>query len=183
MEMNPRQERPQAKQAPQYHADAPYPPIAVEEPNRSYINLLKGDFAAPKSELSSVLQYLYQGWMLKKNFPEISQDMHGIAVVEMHHLDIWGQVIPLLGGTSDYSCYQRGRTLIWNGTDVFTCKNVRHMLLDNLAREKAAVAQYRQQASSIRDACIVALIERIILDEELHIQIFQKHLESLPNCP
>ena len=46
-------------------ADAPYPPLTVEGPNRQYARMLTMDLASDKSEMTAITQYLYQGWELK----------------------------------------------------------------------------------------------------------------------
>lgn len=48
------------------------------------------------------------------------------------------------------------------------------MMRGVIAGENAAIKKYQYQASYIKDPNITALLERIILDEQLHVQIFEK---------
>lgn len=47
------------------------------------------------------------------------------------------------------------------------------------AGERAAIAEYRKQAGWIQDPCIVENLNRVILDEERHVAIFQQMEEQL----
>ena len=54
-------------------------------------------------------------------------------------------------------------TLLWD---------VDGTLLDFIAAEKAAIRKYQSQIACIEDPDIVAILKRILLDEELHVEIF-----------
>lgn len=45
------------------------------------------------------------------------------------------------------------------------------MLLEDIKNEEEAIRQYRKTANLIDDENIIAILNRIILDEELHIKI------------
>ena len=48
----------------------------------------------------------------------------------------------------------------------------------NMALEQSAIDTYRKQAAVIQDEHIVVILRRIILDEELHMRIFRKYLDT-----
>ena len=53
-------------------------------------------------------------------------------------------------------------------------------LVQNALRgERAAIAEYRKQVGWIQDPCIVENLNRVILDEERHVAIFQQMEEQL----
>lgn len=181
----PQQRIPQQKQQPPkqqepprtlYAAPDPYPAIEVDGPNPHYAQMLKMSLASPKSETTSVTQYVYQSWVLQSEFPEMSEAMHQVAKVEMHHLDIMGRLIDCLGGTPSYSCIQRNRQMPWNGSMVFYARMVRQMMQNNILAEQDAIRQYSKQIQMIQDVHVKAILGRIILDEELHIHLFKKYL-------
>lgn len=48
-----------------------------------------------------------------------------------------------------------------------------------ISGEKKAIANYKRQASWINDPNIVASLNRIILDEEYHIKLFQELYDDI----
>lgn len=66
----------------------PYPPIVVAGKNRLYAGLMHMNMCAAHSELTALMQYLYQSWVMNANHAEAAQDLQRIAMVEMHHLNI-----------------------------------------------------------------------------------------------
>lgn len=159
-------------------ADDPYPPIEVEGPNLQVARMLAIDFASAKSEMTSITQYVYQSWVLAPQFAEVAQTMHCISMVEMHHLDMLGNLITLLGGNPQYFAAPARRPMVWNGNMVNYSQTVAMGMRQDMALEKAAIDAYRRQAAAIQDPHIVAILNRIIQDEELHMRIFRKYLES-----
>lgn len=106
---------------------SPYPKITVCEPNLEYARILSLDLASSKSEFSTITTYVYQNWVLNSEYRNIANTTIRIAMVEMHHLDILGQLITLLGGDPRYQAvYQRGYA-IWNSNMVDYNKNIRRI--------------------------------------------------------
>ena len=168
--------KPPEAPAPLYACSEPYPPLKVEQPNPHYAQILKNSLASSKSETTAVMQYTYQSWVLAAEFSEIADTMRHISMVEMHHLQMLGRLIDLLGGTPSYCCVQRNRQFPWNATMVFYGRMVRQMMQNNIAGEQEAIRQYRKQIQIIQDCHIQEILKRIILDEELHIELFKKYL-------
>nr|WP_317413190.1 demethoxyubiquinone hydroxylase family protein [uncultured Solibaculum sp.] len=160
-----------------YSASEPYPPIQVCGPNKKYAQMLKVDLACPQSELTAITQYTYQSWQLDQKLSQVSNTMRHIAMVEMHHLDILGQLIVLLGGNPTYSCRQQGRQIIWNGGMPNYCHDsLAQIMKENIAAEEFAIEIYQRQIKCIEDPNIVAILQRIILDEKVHLEIFHHYL-------
>ena len=51
-------------------------------------------------------------------------------------------------------------------------REIKALLTNAITGEKAAIRKYQCQADSIEDPHIAAILKRIILDEELHVEIF-----------
>ena len=168
-----------AQNAGQVVAPGPYPPIRVAERNREYARMLGIDFASSKSEMTSVTQYMYHDWTLHRRYPEISSEMRRIAEVEMHHLDMLGQLIILLGGDPQYRAVRHNRCMYWNGDMVCERNNPPIMIQEDIRLEQSAIETYSRQARMIRDPYVVAVIERIIEDEKLHLKLFHQMLQKL----
>ena len=169
---------PQEEKKIQVADSSAYPIIQVTEPNGKYARMLKVDLASSKSELTSILQYQYQSWILGEKFSEIALTMHRIALVEMHHLDIFARLIVLLGGDPEYSGVYRNRVYRWSSDMISYQKRVTHIMKTNLVMERGAIDFYEKQCQVIKDPHIVAILQRIILDEKIHIKIFEKFLRE-----
>ena len=98
-----------------YASPEPDPPIEVAGKNRLYAGLMHMNLCAAQSEMTAVMQYLYQGWVIEAKNAEASQALKQIAMVEMHHIDIFAQLICLLGGDPVYSVSFRQRRRTWDG--------------------------------------------------------------------
>ena len=162
-----------------YADPAPYPPIQVTGPNASYAKEMLYNIGSCHSELTSVNLYFYDSLVTRAQAPDVSECFRRIAMVEMHHLDIFGQLSVLLGADPrPWSCCGR-RLAYWTpGCNEYP-RALPLIIQYALEGENRAVEQYRQQTCKIRDPHIVALLERIILDEKKHIELFHQMLQQL----
>ena len=155
-----------------FSSSLPYPPLEVEEPNAQYARMLGNDLASAKSEMTSICQYLYHSWTLPKSVDDIPTIMRRIAEVEMHHFDMLGQLIVKLGGNPRYMSINK-RPQFWQGRMVVCSRTPAMALKDDMVLEQSTIAVYRGQVSAIRDHHIVAVLRRILIDEEIHLAIFR----------
>lgn len=155
---------------------APYPPIMAFQPNKEYAEMILPAIRQDNSEVTAIMTYIYQHWVLSENYSGLSDTISRIAKVEMHHLDMLGKLIRILGGNPKF---QKDKCNFWNAMVVNYTQDIRDVLIDNIRAEEAAAAFYRKQASLIRDRYVCAVLNRIALDEMLHIQIFRSYLEKL----
>lgn len=56
---------------------------------------------------------------------------------------------------------------------------MRPLISSSIKAEQEAIYKYSKQADAIQDRNIVAILERIILDEERHIQIFNEMYQQI----
>ena len=61
-----------------------YPPIAVQEKNPQYAQLLMPDLASAASEMTTVHTYLYQSWTIGNDYETIRCVIKRLAAVEHH---------------------------------------------------------------------------------------------------
>ncbi|WP_291652228.1 manganese catalase family protein [Clostridium sp.] len=146
----------------------PYPKIEISEKNPTYANLIKKSYAGTNSELTAATQYTYQGLITKDI---IGNTLRKIAEVEIHHLEILGELIVALGENPDFSINKRDKKLNWNSKFISTSDSIKELLLEDIKSEEEGISQYRETAYLIDDENIIAILNRIILDEELHIKI------------
>jgi len=162
--------------------DAPYPDTSGACPNENDAAILSFDYAGRVSEMSAVTAYLFREHMMPENCDEAAKTFERIAIVEMRHLDLLGSAITTLGRCPVYAAGRDCRRMTpWNGTFVDYATGLCTMIRLAIAEERAAIAQYRAQIPYLSQVCLRSLIERIILDEELHIRILCDLFDRL--CP
>ena len=160
--------------------DLPYPPIEVQGENRMYANLLSIDYCGGVSELSAITQYINNENRLSYEMCSMARTLLGIAMAEMMHLQKLGELIVLLGSNIDFIAKNNnGRQRMWTPEYLNLPETAKKMLAADIEAEKAAINQYRMHISMIKDDCVNAVLQRIIMDEEYHIMILQALMEEL----
>lgn len=150
----------------------PYPKVTVNRPNRKYARILLKVYAGRTSEFTATSQYVYQNILLEEENPEVAAQILCIAVVEMRHMDMLGDVIRQLGELPRLGNYIGDSFVYWTAKNVYFNTVLKNILLKNISDEKKAIADYERAIALIDDPEIDALIKRIIMDEEKHIDIF-----------
>ena len=160
------------------HAEAesspPYPPVSISEKNRLYGLEMLDNFGGENSEMTAVSLYLYNNLTLNEKFPEAARQFFKVNRAEMRHLQIFGELAALLGcdprlWTHNTSAGMR----YWSPIYVTYEEFLSDILKTAIASEKRTIEKYRRQAELIRDEKITAILERIIIDEQEHIRIFE----------
>lgn len=154
-----------------YRVNEPYPEINIPRENLYFANILMDDYCSIISEYTAISQYIY-GHIISDE-TELSDDFLGISMVEMQHLQLLGDVIKQLGGNP---VFRSGNGSVWNSTLVPYSNSTRNRLRLAIKSEQKSIDQYNSHISKINDVDIQNLLKRIILDEELHIQILKDHL-------
>lgn len=157
-----------------YRVDLPYPEVIVNCPDLHDARILREDYAGRVSETTATLQYMYQHYILSEIEEEIADALEGIAIAEMHHHELLGKAITALGGDPIIG----GMSSFFSGGYVNYCKNTKELLETNIMGEYAAIRNYRKSISCLYNTSVKELLERIILDEELHIKILNSLLEK-----
>ena len=154
-----------------YSVNLPYPEVKVKEKNPNYIDLILLNYASNVSEFDAIAQYTYHQIALTYKNKEISETIRGISIVEMHHLELLGEIIILLGGEPGYWINNKKKNY-WSGKLVdYNLSSIKDILTIDIQDEKAAIKQYKETITKIYDDDINAVLKRIILDEEFHIKL------------
>lgn len=88
--------------------DLPYPEQVIPYPNPVEAKKLMNDYGGRDSETTAILQYVYQSYVLSREFPEFSKKLAEIAACEMKHQKILGTAIaaygsfPVIGGRTAF---------------------------------------------------------------------------------
>ncbi|MFV0395477.1 MAG: ferritin-like domain-containing protein [Coprobacillaceae bacterium] len=162
-----------------YYIDAPYPKIEEIVPNPIYGKMILDNVGGMHSEMSAISLYLYNQVIIGDMYDQVRTAFLQISMAEMRHLNIFCELSFKLGMDPR----------LWSGTDEYNeywspsynnYPNQLDSLLENaIISEKRAIEKYTYQISVINDPKIISILERIILDEELHLQIFQSLYQQL----
>ena len=139
--------------------------------NTKYANLLYDSFAGDSGELTAITQYIYEHIELKR-FNDFSKIMLDIAIEEMHHLDLLGSLIKKLG---EKPYYIDSNECKWSTRNLkYHFKSIYEILTFNIESEKKAIEDYKNAIKYTQNKSIKDLLERIILDEQTHLEIFNR---------
>lgn len=157
-----------------FQADLPYPKVVITEKNRNEVKLLMPVYSGRESEATAIFSYIYGHYVTGDVSGDLSDCLKGIAIAEMRHHALLGETIFYLGGTP----YIGGNYNYWQGSYVNYEKDPVRIIKNALSAEKQAIRDYKIVVSRTSVADIKLLIERIILDEEVHIGILTELLET-----
>ena len=155
----------------------PYPKIRVAKKSLENAKILSHLYASNEGELNAVTQYSYQV-MISEN-EEIKLILHSISIVEMKHLEILGKLIKELGCMPIYADCISKDIQYWNGDFVYYDTDLKTILEVNIESEKKAIYNYQMVLTVIDDIYIKEILERILEDEYLHLEIFQKLKDNI----
>lgn len=153
-----------------YTAEGPYPPIAAEGRNRQYAQAMGSNVGGGVSEMSAVARYFY-GHVILAGCREVADCLERIAIVEMHHLNIFACLARQLGEDPRLWAAFRGGRRYWTPEYLRYPQRVDQVLRYALEEEKETIQKYRQQTIWIRDKNVVANLHRVIADEEVHVKL------------
>ena len=161
--------------------DIPYPEVRVEEKNPYYADLLSEDYAGRTSETTATLLYSYQHFNTFDSNEEFSKIIEDVAIVEMKHLEMLGKTIKLLGREPIYKTCEasRGDCVMWSASNIDYSTRLKEMLEVDIREETNAIRIYESHKRLIKDKYIKNMLDRIILDEKRHLEIFKSLYEGL----
>jgi Mn-containing catalase len=156
----------------EYKSNKEYPKIMVEKENPEYAKIILEDYAGIGSEETAIHTYIYQNIVLDG---EIADTIKHIAMVEMHHLKILGELIHLLGCQPGFYTIDSniGYIIPWTSNNVDYNTILSDVILGNISREMNAIRQYKNHIQEIDDIYVKKVLERIVEDEEVHIECFK----------
>ena len=64
----------------------------------------------------------------------------------------------------------------WNGSFAYYTLDPKKYLMENIKAEKSAIANYERTILNVSNESVKTLLARIILDEEMHIKVFNELL-------
>lgn len=159
-----------------YSDPAPYPTVRVQRPNKYYMHLLQDDLAGVVSELTAINQYLYHYFIFKNHKKQLGELLESVALNEMLHMEIIAQLIFKLGGKPIFKGGPHSDFRFFNSRYVSFGNYICDMVLADIEAEYQAIKQYEKHTKLIKDNYITEMLQRIILDEKVHIKLFKQAL-------
>ena len=160
--------------------DLPYPKLDHLEPDLRAAEIIAASYASAGSELGAVLQYLYHHFQYgERGMQKYADTMENISIAEMTHFDLLGTALIRLGVDPVYTSRPPRRYDYFNTSRLAYSRYPLKMLLDDIQSEEAAIAQYEDMISCLRNEEIAALIQRIVMDERLHVMVLKALLEEV----
>lgn len=159
-----------------YSLDLPYPEVISTKSDPHDLKLIFPLYTGLDGELRAVTQYSYQHFVLEKLNPDIAATLIGIAIVEMRHLGYLGEAIKTLGGIPKYINPKTKN--FWDASTVCYDQNIPKALENNIKIETYAYNSYLETAKKVCNPTLAALLERIAMDEKLHLEQFEHLLKQ-----
>ena len=167
-----------------YHVDLPYPKLDQLQPDLCAAEIIAPSYASMSSELGAILQYLYHHFQYtERGMEKYATAMEDIAISEMTHFDLLGTALIRLGVDPVFTARPPRRYDYFNTSRIAYSTYPQKMLLDDIQGERMAIAQYEDMICRLRNEEVAALIQRIVMDERLHVQILSGLLEELDSQP
>ncbi len=157
---------------PNCQSKLPYPPVKAECKNPMYAQAMLSNIGSANSEMTAVSLYVYNN-LVTMGKDDIAEIFHKISIVEMHHLHIFGTFVCQLGADPRLWAQINRRMVYWTPQYNKYPTELKPLLQNSLSGELKTIEKYKTQARRIKDPNIVENLERIILDEEVHVEIFK----------
>ncbi|MDR1735076.1 MAG: rubrerythrin family protein [Oscillospiraceae bacterium] len=162
----------------EFAADYAYPKIEVQKKDRALARLMLSNIGDDDSEASSVALYLYGSVVTATTDPEISKAFRDVLAVERTHLEVfcnlayrfgadprlWRPVQQSVGGE---------KMVYWSPSRLHYATEVQTILENAIALERAQIKKYEKEIAAISEDSLILLLRRIILDEQMHIEMFR----------
>ncbi len=157
----------------------PYPKLENIEQDYAFGRLLYEAYAGGKSELTTILSYVFE-YLTNGDYDEVVTFLKMISKQEMKHLELLGEILVCLG-LEPYFMSTYGNK--WCSDNVkSTFSSLEEMLKFNIEMEKGAIAGYKNLIEACGNESIKAVLRRIIMDEESHVQIFEMLKGKYADC-
>ena len=161
-----------------YNVELPYPPIDNLNVNVKYGQMLLSNLSGLHSEMNTLSLYFYNSIITKYSHPKIREAMEEICKIEMKHLKIFADMCYLLGVDPRLWDCQNDYLEYWSpGFNIYP-RQIHSMLENAIIQEQNTISIYSHQIDLIDEPIICNMLKRIILDEQLHVEIFQELLRE-----
>lgn len=159
-------------------ADLPYPSTETLSVDVTSGKILSFAFASATGELSAILQYVYHQLHLSGTNKQCAETLEAIALCEMRHLQILGQAMINLGVNPRYVQHPNSNCF-FSASCVSQSVAPQKMIMDDLRSELETIAEYKKMLFVLKNEEVQAIVERIILDEQVHVEALKSVLKEV----
>ena len=151
--------------------DLPFPTTDDVCPDFRSLKIIQSAYASTRGELNAIMQYSYHAISFENaRQKECAELLESIAVAEMMHFKTVGLLICKLGAQPIFSAQPPVPFNFYNTKFVnYTC-NLLNMVEDDVIGETQAVCSYEQMLKKLKNERVKDVIERILMDEKLHLE-------------
>lgn len=158
----------------------PYPDLSGLKTDYANARILMPAYADAESEMTAVLQYVFHSLNFgARGMTELAELMEDVAIAEMHHLDLLGEALLRLGVSPVYSRKPPNKCDFYSACHVDYSTLPAAMLSAAITAETRAIRGYEQMLDRFTDSTLNALVNRILLDERMHLEHFKAAYRSL----
>ncbi|MFI3226200.1 MAG: ferritin-like domain-containing protein [Clostridia bacterium] len=163
-----------------YILDTPYPSQEGVIPNRRDLQLILKDYSGIVSEFTAISQYFYNHLFANYSQNEkIGQILLQIAIAEMTHLNVLGELVINLGGDPKLVFPRECSFNWWNGGIVTYKKEIKPILKSAILLEQQTIECYTYHAKIASQQIVSDVLLRIVEDENLHLKTFCELLDNI----
>lgn len=160
-------------------SDLPYPESdGITESVRDG-KIISPAYAGLKGELTAVLFYSYNHTVLDFQNSDLASLFADVSACEMLHYELLGKALVRLGIDPVVTPVPPFTGIPYNTSQITYYTDPTRILLACISAETETVESYRKMIRLISQDGLSALIERLIIDEQLHISAFKDALNSL----
>lgn len=165
--------------------DLPYPSLDGIENDYCSAMIISPAYAGKYGELTAILQYMYHSLYFEKaGLKEYSKILDSIAITEMEHIHILGTLLLKLGVNPVFCMYPPNTDYPFNTSGILYSELPQKIILDDISTEMLAINDYNQMLYQLKNERVGEVIQRIKLDEELHVKTLKEMYIKLSgvNC-
>lgn len=155
--------------------DLPYPSTDTLTKDVRSGQIISFGYATLHGEITATLQYVYHHFYFGEMDEEDAEILMAIAKAEMIHIDILGTAMLKLGVSPRYVQIPNSDNF-YNTSAVSCSKTPQKMIMDDIQGELNAIADYQKMLFILKNEQVEAIIQRIILDEQLHLEKLKEML-------
>lgn len=157
-----------------YCLSLPYPQVEGKVDNGTLAQIMQS-IGGKNGEMTACTQYIFEHVVFEgKNRDKLAVELKGIAICEMKHYELLSSAVLSFGGEPLVS----GAYSFWNGSYLNYCYDTKSLLQNNIYAEQIAIKDYEKIIQTTDNDSLKRLIGRIIMDEQLHITIFENLLNN-----
>lgn len=157
--------------------DLPYPSVDLLTKDVRSGQIISFAYATLRGELTATLQYTYHHFYFGETSAEDADMLMRIAIAEMKHIDILGESMLKLGVSPKFIQCPNSQ-VYYNSSTVSQSTTPTKMLMDDIQGEMNAIADYQKMLFVLKNEQVEAIIQRIILDEQLHLETLKAMLKK-----